>query len=230
MKTCILIPCYRHGKALGAVLERLRAFSLPVIVIDDGCTGEDREALLKAVATFTGSVTLCTHENNQGKGAALITGFRKALSLGFTHALQVDADGQHDPSYIAPMVENMVSTGADIVIGSRFLTEKKHLSARMTGSALIQFMVRLTTGRKLSDPTSGMRLYGKGMIERFARESDFGPEPDTVAYLIRQGAKVSEVQVSMRDRTAGESYLSFTKSISYMLRTCISILFVQWFR
>lgn len=55
MKICILIPCYRHGKALGAVLERLRAFSLPVIVIDDGCTGEDREALLKAVAAFTGS-------------------------------------------------------------------------------------------------------------------------------------------------------------------------------
>ena len=105
MKTCILIPCYRHGKALGAVLERLKAISLPVIVIDDGCTGEDRDSLRKAVTAFTGSVTLCTHENNQGKGAALITGFRKALELGFTHALQVDADGQHDLGVLPVMLQ-----------------------------------------------------------------------------------------------------------------------------
>ncbi len=68
------------------------------------------------------------------------------------------------------------------------------------------------------------------MIEAFAKGHDFSPEPDTVAYLMRHGANVLEVQVSMRERQAGESYLSFTKSISYMMRTCASILFLQWFR
>ncbi|HIY83260.1 glycosyltransferase family 2 protein [Rubneribacter sp.] len=226
MRTLAIIPAYNEEESIVATVDELiaRAPGIDYVVVNDGSSDSTR-----AVCAEHG-FNMIDLPVNLGLTAGFQTGMKYALRRGYDCAIQFDADGQHDPSYIAPMVENMVSTGADIVIGSRFLTEKKHLSARMTGSALIQFMVRLTTGRKLSDPTSGMRLYGKGMIERFARESDFGPEPDTVAYLIRQGAKVSEVQVSMRDRTAGESYLSFTKSISYMLRTCISILFVQWFR
>ena len=68
------------------------------------------------------------------------------------------------------------------------------------------------------------------MIPLFAHELDFGPEPDTLSFLMRRGCTVEEVQVEMRERTAGESYLSFTKSVSYMLRISISILLVQWFR
>jgi len=68
------------------------------------------------------------------------------------------------------------------------------------------------------------------MIPHFASQPDFIPEPDTIALALRSGAKVSEIQVEMRDRTAGESYLSFSRSVAYMLRVCISMLFVQWFR
>lgn len=100
----------------------------------------------------------------------------------------------------------------------------------MIGSSLITLMIRLTTGKKITDPTSGMRLFNSSMIELFADELDYGPEPDTLALIMRRGAKVEEVQVEMRDRVAGESYLNLTKSISYMLRMSISILFVQWFR
>ena len=75
-----------------------------------------------------------------------------------------------------------------------------------------------------------MRLFDRSMMEEFARRFDFGPEPDSVAYLMRHGARVREVQVEMRERAAGESYLNFGRSISYMARTCTSILFVQWFR
>ena len=91
-------------------------------------------------------------------------------------------------------------------------------------------MIRLTTGKKIQDPTSGMRLFGKRMIPIFAEELDYGPEPDTISLLMRKGVRVGEVQVEMRERVAGESYLNFTKSVSYMLRTSISILLVQWFR
>ena len=100
----------------------------------------------------------------------------------------------------------------------------------MIGSRLICGMVRLTTGKVLTDPTSGMRLFNRKMIEVFASKNDFGPEPDSIAYLMHHGAKVVEVQVEMRERQAGESYLNFARSIEYMLRTCVSILFVQWFR
>lgn len=159
MKICILIPCYRHGKALGAVLERLRAFSLPVIVIDDGCTGEDREALLKAVAAFTGSVTLCTHENNQGKGAALITGFRKALSLGFTHALQVDADGQHDLSVLPAMLQ-LSAEHPEALISGRPLYDDSVPKSRFAGRYVTHVWVWVETlSLSLKDSMCGLRIY-----------------------------------------------------------------------
>ena len=68
------------------------------------------------------------------------------------------------------------------------------------------------------------------MIELFAKDISLNPEPETIAHLIRKGVMVEEVQVSMRDRTAGESYLNLTRSAAYMIRVCTSILFVQWFR
>ena len=134
------------------------------------------------------------------------------------------------PSYIPNMVAEMERSGANIVIGSRFVTERKPFSARMIGSRLLTALIRLTCGKRVDDPTSGMRLYDRSMMEEFARRFDFGPEPDSLAYLMRRGARVSEVQVKVRERQAGESYLDFGRSISYMARTCTSILFVQWFR
>ena len=91
-------------------------------------------------------------------------------------------------------------------------------------------MILVTTRKRIQDPTSGMRLFDKTMIPLLANELDLGPEPDTVSLLMRWGYKVEEIQVEMRERTAGESYLNFTKSVAYMLRMSISILFVQWFR
>ena len=99
------------------------------------------------------------------------------------------------------MVNQAEADGSDIVIGSRFCAQKKPISARMIGSALITAMIRLTTGQKVQDPTSGMRLFDRDMIRRFALNYDYSPEPDTIALCIRNGAKVSEMQVEMRDRT-----------------------------
>lgn len=82
----------------------------------------------------------------------------------------------------------------------------------------------------MRDPTSGLRLYNSRMIREFAASKDLSPEPESLAYLIRKGAKVGEVQVEMRERQAGESYLNLSKSVAYMVRACVSILFVQWFR
>ena len=121
-------------------------------------------------------------------------------------------------------------TGADVVIGSRFLTQKKPFSARMFGSRMLTEAIRLTTGKKLTDPTSGMRLYNRKVIERIADNINYGPEPDTLAYLIRSGVKVSEVQVEMHERMAGTSYLTLGRSMSYMLNMVVSIFVLQFFR
>ena len=143
--------------------------------------------------------------------------------------MQLDADGQHRPEYIAAMLEELES-GADIVIGSRFLTVKKPKSLRMLGSYIISWSIRLTTGRAICDPTSGMRLFNRAMVEEFAQNLNYGPEPDTISYLIKNGAVVREVQVTMGKREAGQSYLTFWRSIEYMVKMSISILLIQWFR
>lgn len=135
------------------------------------------------------------------------------------------------PTFISDLVDVMIDDNADIVIGSRFVTEPKPSSLRMLGSNMISAIIALTTGTKINDPTSGMRLYNRRMIKEFATRGDLSPEPDTLAFLIRKkSAHVSEVQVSMRERMAGESYLTLSKSISYMATAFASILFAQWFR
>ena len=123
-----------------------------------------------------------------------------------------------------------IQEGYDIVIGSRFVTKKKPHSMRMLGSNLISLATRLTTGRKVKDPTSGMRMFNKKMIAEFALNLNYGPEPDTISYLLKQGATIAEVQVEMDERIAGESYLNLSRSVMYMLRMLMSILFIQNFR
>ena len=104
------------------------------------------------------------------------------------------------------------------------------LAVRMLGSSLIAFAIRLTTGRWLGDPTSGMRMYNRRMIRQFATQLNIEPEPDTIAYLIQSGAKVAEVQVEMKERMAGQSYLSPIRSACYMVQMGISIILFQKFR
>ena len=152
-----------------------------------------------------------------------------AYQKGYAYAIQFDGDGQHRPEYIADMKKKM-DEGYDIVIGSRFVREKKDWSMRMIGSRLIAAAIFLTTGARITDPTSGMRLFSRKMIEEFALNLNYGPEPDTVSFLIRQGAKVAEVQVTIDERTAGESYLKPFTAMHYMLRMLLSILIIQNFR
>ena len=167
---------------------------------------------------------------NLGLAGAFQTGIRYAWQKGFDAALQFDGDGQHEASCIPLLMTAAEETGADVVIGSRFLTRKKPFSARMFGSRMLTEAIRLTTGKKLTDPTSGMRLYNRKVIERIADNINYGPEPDTLAYLIRSGVKVSEAQVEMHERMAGTSYLTLGRSMSYMLNMVVSIFVLQFFR
>lgn len=226
MKVLAIIPAYNEEESISSTIEELLAArtGCDYLVINDGSSDATericREHGFRHVS----------HPTNLGLTAGFQTGVKYALAHGYDAVVQFDADGQHVPDYLPKMVDEMEAAGADIVIGSRFVTEAKPLSARMIGSRLISGIIRLTTGQCINDPTSGLRLYNRPMMEEFARRFDFGPEPDSLAYLMRRGARVSEVQVTMRERQAGESYLNVTKSISYMARTCTSILLAQWFR
>ena len=224
-KLLIVIPAYNEEANIVRVVGNL-AENYPqydYIVVNDG--SRDRTAALCRTHGFK----LIDLPVNLGLAGAFQTGLRYAAENGYDCALQFDGDGQHQPQYIAPMLE-LLDSGADIVIGSRFLTVKKPKSLRMLGSYLISWAIRLTTGRAICDPTSGMRLYGRRMVEEFAQNLNYGPEPDTISYLIKNGAVVRELQVEMAERAGGQSYLNFTRSVEYMLKMGLSILLIQWFR
>jgi glycosyltransferase involved in cell wall biosynthesis len=166
---------------------------------------------------------------NLGLAGAFQTGLKYAYRKGYQYVIQFDGDGQHRPEYILPMKEKM-DEGYDIVIGSRFVAKKKPHSVRMFGSWLLTSAIWFTTGRRVGDPTSGMRMFNWKMIEEFSGGLNYGPEPDTISYLIRHGARVAEIPVTMKERIMGESYLNPLGAVWYMGKMLFSILLVQSFR
>ena len=221
----IVIPAYNEEENIVRVVDDLtRRFpQYDYVVVNDG--SRDKTAALCRAHGYR----LIDLPVNLGLAGAFQTGLRYAADNGYDCAMQLDADGQHRPEYIPAMLEEL-EDGVDIVIGSRFLTVKKPKTLRMVGSYIISWSIRLTTGRAICDPTSGMRLFNRAMVEEFAQNLNYGPEPDTISYLIKNGAAVKEVQVEMGERIAWHSYLTMMKSVQYMVKMAISILLIQWFR
>lgn len=225
MKLLVVIPAYNEEESLPAVMADLAAHcpGCDALVVNDGSTD--------------GTAGLCRKNGynlldlpiNLGLAGAFQAGLLYAWRQGYTAAIQFDADGQHQARYVAALAQRLAE-GYDIVIGSRFVTVKKPFTLRMAGSFLISFAMRFATGIRICDPTSGMRVFSRRMIGVFANNLNYPPEPDTISYLLHCGAKISEVQVQVSERTAGASYFTMVRSIKYMLTTAVSILLVQWFR
>lgn len=221
----IVIPAYNEEKNIVRVVKRLETEypQFDYVVVNDG-SRDDTPKLCRRHGFRMLDLPV-----NLGLAGAFQAGLKYAYRNGYDYAIQYDGDGQHRPEYIQPMLDKM-QEGYDIVVGSRFLAEKKPRSMRMLGSNLIELALRLTTGAQIHDPTSGMRMFNRSMIEEFARNMNYGPEPDTLSYLIKNGARVAEVQVTMDERLAGVSYLTPVNAAKYMVRMLLSILLIQNFR
>ena len=220
----VILPAYNEEASLPGTVRELRekAPGVDFVVVNDG-PADGTEAVC-----LENGFPLLNLPTNLGLTGAFQTGMRYAFEEGYDAAVQLDADGQHDPAFLLPMLEKMETEKLDLVLGSRFLTEKRPRSLRMLGNALIEGAVRLTTGRRISDPTCGMRLYGRRVMKHMAYAPTARPEPDTVALLIRSGARTAEYPVSIRERQAGESYLSLGRSFRYMAQMGINIFILQW--
>ena len=225
MKILIIIPAYNEGENIERVVNMIKANcpQYDYLIVNDGSRDNTESICIEKGYHYV------SHPVNLGLAAAVQTGMLFAYNNGYDAAIQFDGDGQHDTGYIEKMASE-IQKGYNIVIGSRFVEEKKPMSLRMFGNNLIEAAIKMTTCKTLKDPTSGMRMFDKKMIKKLAFGADLGPEPDTVALLVRKGATFSEVQVEMHERIAGESYLDFAKSVNYMFRMFISILVLQWFR
>jgi glycosyltransferase involved in cell wall biosynthesis len=225
MKVLIIIPAYNEAGNIVRVVSNLveNYPQFDYVVINDGSRDET------AKLCYEHGFHLIDQPINLGLAGTFQTGMKYAYEHDYDAAVQFDGDGQHRPEYIQAMAER-IEAGADIVIGSRFVTEEKPKSLRMFGSNILQSFIRLTTGTNIKDPTSGMRMFSRRIIKILAGNINMGPEPDTVAYLVRSGAKTEEIQVTMDERLFGESYLNLKASIKYMTVMSISILLIGCFR
>lgn len=226
MRILAIIPAFNEEECLEQTVLSLKATCADVdyLVVNDGSTDDTEDVCMSAGLNHIRLPINC------GLATAFQAGMKYALRHDYDAAVQFDADGQHLPEYIPLMADAMQAQGADIVIASRVLAGENLVGARGAGSKLISHLIRLTGGVRLTDPTSGMRMYGRQMIETFSKGHDLTPEPDTIALLARKGATVVEVGAHMQERQGGESYFDLTHVVRYMARTCCSILFFQWFR
>ncbi len=226
-KILLIIPAYNEAHNIAQTVDNLIANypQYDYIVINDGSTDNTKKICSINKYRFLDIPV------NLGLSGAVRCGMKYANYHGYEFAVQFDGDGQHLPEYVEDMQKAMTATGSDIVIGSRYKTERKPFTVRMIGSQFITLAIYLTTkGKYIGDATSGMRLFNKKMIKYFSYNTQYTVEPDTLAFLINKGVRIEEVQVKMQDRKAGSSYLTVGGSIIYMLHMLFSILIFQWFR
>lgn len=226
-KILLVIPAYNEAENIERVVDDIieNYSQYDYVVVNDGSRDDTRKICKRR------GYNLLDLPINVGLAGAIQSGMKYANYYGYDYVVQIDGDGQHQPKYIKDMLDKMESSQCDIVIGSRFKTERKPFTARMIGSQLITYAIYITTkGTYIGDVTSGMRLFNKSMIKRFGYQMNYGPEPDTLAYLINCGIKIEEVQVEMSERIAGESYLNLANSFRYMVQMLFAILIFQWFR
>lgn len=226
MKVLVIVPAYNEEKNLKRVIDHLQKVcpQFDYIIINDGSTDGTEEVCRQNQYHY---ISLPV---NLGLSGAVRTGMKYASEKGYDMVLQFDADGQHLPEYIQDMVDYMVQEKCNVVIASRYYKSKMPFGMRTIGAKLITAAIRLTTGKYLSDPTSGMRLYDKHIIEQFVKDENNSPEPDTLSYLMRLGADVREIKVEMEERTEGKSYLTPVNASKYMIQMLMSICIFQWFR
>ncbi len=166
--------------------------------------------------------------HNLGIGGAVQTGYKYALQNNYDIAIQFDGDGQHDAGYIEALIKPLQDGDANIVVGSRFVGEEsdfKSSGMRRVGIKLLSGMLKIATGQRIKDVTSGFRAIDSRGIELFANSypSDY-PEPESIAFAIAHGLKVEEVPVAMHAREGGTSSIGGLRAVWYMIKVGISII------
>ena len=222
MKVLIIIPAYNESLNIEKTVKDVTENTNYDYVVINDCSKDNTKEVCEK-----NNFNMLSLPINYGLTSGIQLGMKYAYKNGYDIVIQFDGDGQHEAKYLKNLVKEIEENDIDISIGSRFVTEKKPFTARMLGSRLISFNIKLTTGKGIKDPTSGMRAYGKKAILEFIKNTSLTPEPDTLVYMMKKGLKVKEVQVQMKDREFGESYLNPIRSMKYMINMMFSIIFIR---
>lgn len=223
MKKLIIIPAYNESESIESTIKeiKLQAKDFDYVIIND-CSTDATKAICE-----NNGYNIINLPINLGIGGAVQTGYRYGYNEGYDLAVQVDGDGQHNPEFLEKMAEYLEKEHADMVIGSRFIEKEGFQSSgtRRIGIKYFTVLIKVLTGEKITDPTSGLRMVGRDVMKIFAYDypKDY-PEPESVVAILRQGKKVKEIPVIMRARNGGVSSISLKKSIYYMVKVTLAIL------
>ena len=219
----ILIPAFNEEGAIATVIGELRQLhpELPILVVDDCSADGTRTVALESGADV---ITVPYH---LGLGGCVQAGYRLAFDLGFQYVIRLDGDGQHDPAYVALIRDTLINSGAQMVIGSRYVNGAgEHTSvARGIGIVFFRWFLALILNKRVHDPTSGFVGVNRQALEVFARSFPLEyPEIEALVVLQRLTFRFEEVPVKMRARMAGVSTITAVRSFYYVLHVLLGVL------
>ncbi len=212
----IIIPAYNEEQSILQTVNLLKQSThYDYIVINDGSTDLTHSILL------TENIESITLPINLGIGGAMQTGYKYAKRHGYEYAIQLDADGQHNPTDLHLLVSSIQKTGADMVIGSRFFekTDYRGAVSRRAGIYYFYALLKMIAGISITDPTSGYRVVNKRVMNEFAKEYPVDyPEVEVLVKLSKKGYQILEVKVEMNNRQGGTSSITNLKAFYYMIK------------
>jgi len=223
VRVLAIVPAYNEERSLASVVAGARRAmpEMDVCVVDDGSTDGTAE-----LARGLG-VTLLRNPLNLGIGGAVQAGYLWARDHGYDAAVQLDGDGQHDPSFLPALLAPLAEGKAGLVVGSRFASGHEGFRStwvRRMGIRYLSWLLWLRCGTRTSDPTSGFRAAGRPAIELFAKAypPDY-PEPESIAIAARQGIAVAEVPVVMAGRMHGKSSITPLRTLYYLVKVSLAL-------
>ena len=224
MKVLIIIPAYNEAQNIEKTVKDVTENTdYDYIVINDCSKDNTKEVCEK------NNFNMLSLPINYGLTSGIQLGMKYAYQNGYDIAIQFDGDGQHDVNYVSKICETLLEGQADMVIGTRYLdktsSEFQSTFMRRLGSSIISLFIKISTGKKITDPTSGFRAANKKVIEEFAKEypKEY-PEPESTVSLLVNGYNVKEVPVSMNERIGGKSSINVWKSVDYMVKVVFAII------
>lgn len=231
-KILLIIPAYNESENILSVYKNIVQYNnknkqnYDILVINDGSTDNTEEILCD------NNINHIKLIHNLGIGGAVQTGYKFALENNYDIAVQFDGDGQHDVKYVKNIIEPIINKKANMVIGSRFIdsnTSKfKSSASRRAGIKIISKVIKIKTGKKIYDTTSGFRAVDSNIMkifsESYPREY---PEPISTVNILNNNLIVKEEPVAMHERNGGTSSIKSWKTIYYMINVILSILLTK---
>lgn len=232
MKHLIVLPAFNEEDALPDTVAKLQ--SLPddfeLLIVNDGSTDRTGAVAERLAGTSRLPCRVVHLPLNCGIGGSMQTGYLFAARRGcYEYVIQFDADGQHDAAFVQTLVSECRQRGLDLAVGSRFLllddTNFRSSFARRLGIAFFLWLIRVLSGSRVSDPTSGFRCAGPRAWRCFARQypEDY-PEPESLFWCVRHKLRIGYIPVRMHERRGGVSSIRRFKAVYYMLKVSMSIL------